>query len=228
MATGNDRRVQESAIGRLSHPRSRGKAALLGLVLLGGAIAGCTPKDQQVRDTGSAIGTPSSVASQPSVAAPAVASTMSASAGPSSASAVPTPPAPVLSMTCPPGGTTASPLFGHDISATAPYTVEIDYGDGHRYTNDDQHLGAVFSHTYHVAGTFTVTAVVIDPTGQMGSASCAYSWAPLAAAPPAPAPGGGSPAPPPGATALCNDGTWSFSRPRQGTCSLHGGVAEWL
>jgi 5-methylcytosine-specific restriction endonuclease McrA len=34
--------------------------------------------------------------------------------------------------------------------------------------------------------------------------------------------------PPPGATALCRDGTYSFSRHRSGTCSYHGGVARWL
>ena len=34
--------------------------------------------------------------------------------------------------------------------------------------------------------------------------------------------------PPEGATAHCRDGTFSFSRTRQGTCSHPGGVAEWL
>ena len=34
--------------------------------------------------------------------------------------------------------------------------------------------------------------------------------------------------PPAGATALCRDGTYSFSRSRSGTCSHHGGVAKWL
>ena len=34
--------------------------------------------------------------------------------------------------------------------------------------------------------------------------------------------------PPAGATAFCNDGTYSFSQHRQGTCSHHGGVAKWL
>ena len=43
-------------------------------------------------------------------------------------------------------------------------------------------------------------------------------------APPPPLPTG----PPAGATALCNDGTYSFSQHRQGTCSHHGGVAQWL
>lgn len=32
---------------------------------------------------------------------------------------------------------------------------------------------------------------------------------------------------PPGATALCRDGTYSFSQSRRGTCSHHGGVARW-
>jgi hypothetical protein len=34
--------------------------------------------------------------------------------------------------------------------------------------------------------------------------------------------------PPAGATAHCKDGTYSFSQHRQGTCSGHGGVAQWL
>jgi hypothetical protein len=37
-----------------------------------------------------------------------------------------------------------------------------------------------------------------------------------------------APSAPPGATAKCNDGTYSFSQHRSGTCSHHGGVAQWL
>jgi hypothetical protein len=33
---------------------------------------------------------------------------------------------------------------------------------------------------------------------------------------------------PAGATALCRDGTYSFSQSRRGTCSHHGGVERWL
>lgn len=33
---------------------------------------------------------------------------------------------------------------------------------------------------------------------------------------------------PAGATALCRDGSYSFSQSRRGTCSHHGGVASWL
>jgi uncharacterized protein DUF3761 len=36
------------------------------------------------------------------------------------------------------------------------------------------------------------------------------------------------PTAPAGATAKCEDGTYSFSESRSGTCSHHGGVAEWL
>lgn len=32
---------------------------------------------------------------------------------------------------------------------------------------------------------------------------------------------------PTGATALCRDGTYSFSQSRRGICSHHGGVAKW-
>ena len=42
---------------------------------------------------------------------------------------------------------------------------------------------------------------------------------------PRPAPAHTAPA---GATARCRDGTYSFSQHRRGTCSHHGGVAEWL
>ena len=34
--------------------------------------------------------------------------------------------------------------------------------------------------------------------------------------------------PPAGATAQCNDGTYSFSLHHSGTCSGHGGVSRWL
>lgn len=49
---------------------------------------------------------------------------------------------------------------------------------------------------------------------------------------PQPAPGGvrglTGPTAPAGATARCRDGAFSFSQSRRGTCSGHGGVAEWL
>lgn len=37
-----------------------------------------------------------------------------------------------------------------------------------------------------------------------------------------------APSTPAGASAICQDGTYSFSQSRSGTCSHHGGVAQWL
>src|SRR3954451_23903511 len=105
----------------------------------------------------------------------------------SSTPVAPPPPVPAMAMTCPAGGSVPSPVFGQQITATAPYTVVIDYGDGDVYTNDDQHLAAIFSHTYQRAGTFTVNAHLSDATGQSAAATCAYSW-PAPAPRPAPAP----------------------------------------
>jgi len=42
------------------------------------------------------------------------------------------------------------------------------------------------------------------------------------------APSGGSGGDSGGPTAICNDGTYSYSQHRRGTCSHHGGVREWL
>jgi hypothetical protein len=70
------------------------------------------------------------------------------------------------------------------------------------------------------------TAAVIPPANSGGTACGADSYVnsdgncvhrPVSAA-----------APPPGATARCRDGGYSFSQHRSGTCSGHGGVAEWL
>jgi hypothetical protein len=41
-------------------------------------------------------------------------------------------------------------------------------------------------------------------------------------------PAAGSSSAPAGATALCRDGTYSYSQHRSGTCSRHGGVSSWL
>jgi hypothetical protein len=158
-----------------------------------------------------------------------------------------------MTMSCPGAGTSASPQFGHDITAAAPYTVVIDYGDGDRYTNDDQHLSAIFEHTYKAAGAYTVGATLTDAAGQVTTATCAYNWtAPVAVPHSGPSRGstsgsgsgsGGSytnvdgnqvpdpvfaPQAPAGATARCNDGSYSFSQNHSGTCSHHGGVAAWL
>jgi hypothetical protein len=87
-------------------------------------------------------------------------------------------------MTCPPGGAESSPVFGHRLTATRPYTVAVDYGDGTRYRTDDQYLDAAFAHAYRSPGAFTVTATLRDATGRTATSSCVYTWAAPAVPPP--------------------------------------------
>ena len=91
--------------------------------------------------------------------------------------------APTLAMSCPRGGTVASAVFGRRIRAAGPYTVAIDYGDGTTSSGDGAHLRAIFAHTYQVAGTYTVTALLTDAGNQVASATCTYSWTSPAPAP---------------------------------------------
>jgi hypothetical protein len=73
----------------------------------------------------------------------------------------------------------------------------------------------------------TLKKTLARPLARMGSTLIALAVAGFLTA-------GGLAAPtasrdaPPGATALCKDGTYSFSQTRSGTCSHHGGVAQWL
>ncbi|MGY1619035.1 DUF3761 domain-containing protein [Geodermatophilus sp. SYSU D00691] len=238
---------QRTGGGRPDRKKKFGVGLVGGIFALG-LIGSIGSGDTETTPTASEQSATSSAA--PSSSAPAPRSTPAPrTTAPSSTAAVaPAPPAPVMAMSCPAGSTNASPVFGHQITATAPFTVVIDYGDGDVYTNDDQHLGAIFSHTYRAAGSFTVHAVLTDATGRTVDAACAYSWtrpAPPPAPAPAPAPaagggsssgsstsggGGGTTEVPQtgGPTAICEDGTYSYSANRRGTCSHHGGVATWL
>ena len=102
-----------------------GVAAVLGLA--GGL--GHQTGTEMAADSRAAVG--SSSAAAPSAHRP---QTLDAATLPStttaSTPAAPPPPVPAMAMTCPAGGTNASPVYGQQITATAPYTVVIDYGDG--------------------------------------------------------------------------------------------------
>jgi hypothetical protein len=162
---------------RIVGRRAAAAVALAGFVVMGigGALSPQTATDN----------TAAGAAAPTSSAAPTTAAPKATSAAPQPLVAAPAtttskapvlPPAPVMALTCPNGGTVASPVYGQQISATAPYSVTISYGDGDQYTNDDQHLAAIFSHTYQAAGTFAVNAVLTDSAGQTASASCTYTW----------------------------------------------------
>lgn len=66
--------------------------------------------------------------------------------------------------------------------------------------------------------------ITLQPVPQITSVGTYVAPPPAPSPAPTPAPSAG---PPSGATARCNDGTYSYSAHRQGTCSHHGGVAEW-
>src|ERR1700674_2407763 len=70
-----------------------------------------------------------------------------------------------------------------------------------------------------VAAAPAATAAPAAPAATPAKASTATKSAPTASA------GNTDPT---GATAKCKDGTYSKSAHRSGTCSSHGGVAEWL
>jgi len=97
-----------------------------------------------------------------------------------------------------------------------------------------------------IVGSWTKSTVIAPPVAPAPPPAPAPTVAPSPPPPPAPAPlncPNGSytnsagnqvcspyaaPGPPSGATAQCRDGTYSFSQSRSGTCSSHGGVAQWL
>jgi hypothetical protein len=142
---------------RIVSRRTAAGVAVAGFLVLGAGTAFAPTPTRTVAAEGAA---PSSTAAPTPPSAPPAASAPTAS----------------LAMSCP-SGSGASPLFGQRITAMAPYRVTIEYGDGDRYTNDDQHLSAVFSHTYSAPGSYLVTAVLTDVTGRTATASCTYRWA---------------------------------------------------
>ena len=88
-------------------------------------------------------------------------------------------------------------------------------------------------------GSLTLVAAQSAIAGDWQAAYRRYVEA-AAAATPMPIAPTAAPAPPPppagdpmaalraqGVSAICNDGTYSFSHTRSGTCSHHGGVAQW-
>ncbi len=78
----------------------------------------------------------------------------------------------------------------------------------------------------HHGGVQTAAASPAAPAAPAPAVSPAAPPATPKAAAPAAAPKAA--APPAGATAKCNDGTYSTAKNHSGACSKHGGVAGWL
>jgi hypothetical protein len=77
--------------------------------------------------------------------------------------------------------------------------------------------GATTATTVAVTGSAPATTALSCPNGSYVNVSGDRVCSPYAAS-----------TPPAGASAQCKDGTYSLSEHRSGTCSGHGGVAQWL
>ena len=86
-------------------------------------------------------------------------------------------------------------------------------------------------HTQVCAGTLPLATAqdeIVHWWVLVGAVATAAPEPPPTQPPTTRAPSTTQPGAPSGATAICNDGTYSFSKHRSGTCSRHGGVAVWL
>jgi Protein of unknown function (DUF3761) len=133
------------------------------------------------------------------------------------------------------GGHLAAPSVGDQITIVGAWVLDAEHGwneihpvwrltlKGRLYTSGPQYGGSP-------AGDRSKNAEA-DCRDQHGHPCVGYGSSHTSRSPPPPPPAssssGGSGAPA-GATAKCNDGTYSFSQHRRGTCSHHGGVAVWL
>jgi hypothetical protein len=79
-----------------------------------------------------------------------------------------------------------------------------------------------------IATDWTTAETAVIPTSTTTTTTTVPPPPPTTAAAPPPAPPPPAPGPPAGATAICNDGTYSSSQHRRGTCSSHGGVREFI
>ncbi|HEY4869615.1 MAG TPA: DUF3761 domain-containing protein [Candidatus Dormibacteraeota bacterium] len=75
--------------------------------------------------------------------------------------------------------------------------------------------------------TSTSTPTDVFSSAPAAAPTSAPTQAPAAVAPPVTSGFDHNAAQAAGASAICNDGTWSYSAHRSGTCSHHGGVNWW-
>jgi len=77
-----------------------------------------------------------------------------------------------------------------------------------------------------VAVTTATPATTAQPATTQATRVTPTTAAPVIITPATTAPAATTPGHPAGATALCNDGTYSYSAQHSGSCSHHGGVAQ--
>ena len=127
--------------------------------------------------------------------------------GHSSDSSTPTPPAAAAPASSPAAEDLQTP------ASTAPETFAASPADGSEAASDSDDDQYASSDDTDVSGTSDATCD--DDSYVSSDGDCVHRPVVAATAPE-------------GASAQCNDGTYSFSEHRRGTCSHPGGVAEWL
>ncbi|MEU3829288.1 DUF3761 domain-containing protein [Streptomyces sp. NPDC029080] len=123
-----------------------------------------------------------------------------------------------------PAGSGSSDDYSEDDSSTVAGTGD-DYSDdssstvagtGDDYSDDSSSTVAGTGDDYSDDSSSSGSSSSTGGSGSSGDESSSSSSS------------GDSQQAPAGATAQCNDGTYSYSAHRRGTCSHHGGVAVWL
>jgi Protein of unknown function (DUF3761) len=219
----------ERATRRSSPTVSRGQAALATVcVLLGLSLLGAMAQQPKSRTV--VVGTtlaPRADASTPvGTSAPATTSTVTAPSKPTPVTTAAVIENTVLAATATPSATT--PLEASNNPATAVATAVAPMTEvattvllATAPTYSQEQI-AYFQAIAKAATSTTQPEVVTPPSAGCGAGSYTNSNGSCVPRPIA------APTAPAGATAKCNDGTFSFSKTRSGTCSGHKGVAEWL
>ncbi len=123
--------------------------------------------------------------------APPVSSTQASGAadGPSTSTDAPAA-SPSFSFVCPPASQEDAdfievvfPWSLPPYVESAPYSLDIDYGDGRFYAGSANNPAAVFSHRYRDPGDYLVQATLTEAGRASAQFSCQLSWTRLAALP---------------------------------------------
>lgn len=110
------------------------------------------------------------------------------------------------------------------------FTYKITYTDGQQTNKTLMSQAATTPMVPEIIenGTYVAPPPVVHPTPQTSTPSDCTNGTYVNSAGNTVCSPETAPSAPAGATAKCNDGTYSFSQTHSGTCSHHGGVAEWL
>jgi Protein of unknown function (DUF3761) len=222
--------VTERALRKTSPTISRGQAALATVcILLSLALLGAMAQQPKARTVvvGTTFAPQADASTSVGTSAPAIASTVASLREPTTvttaavlentvlaASATPAATTPPLQASTSPAtvaATTAAPTT--EVATTVAPTTAPTYS---------LEQIAYFDAIAQAATSTTQPAVVAPPSTGCGAGAYSNSNGSCV-----PRPIAASTAPA-GATARCNDGTYSFSQTHSGTCSHHKGVAEWL